>query len=460
VVRNPGTDIPGCCGQEIIPSPQPLARRRDLLRRASSSCNDNANGTTLFQANGKLAAATVGASLERRAVLLLQLPHQHLRAAAENDAVPVRGADVFDNQARQRQTTLWTAVAFGCDLVSTNKGPELALISVPALPISWPSMGECIALCSPPDATIFSATTVNTLQLRLADSCGSFCLHLLLQAGTGCTCHIECIRCPDCSCIPHEAQYIPAGSAASCDHLPFIDIQPYNTLQTTCTCKSSTGESSTGVSSTGESSTGVSSTGVSSTGPILTGSTNSHRMAVSRLSLSAACTSPSVPPVQLGAQPQAGLCSSWSEVRPASFRLAHLLRDAPFHAGVCGRGMMLVTEPHNLRVCGAEEESALFRQRCWHLLSFLPTAPIASERQCSLPQVHLLILEIVLNDFGDCTNVTRVSPAGRVNTVLMLQLGSTRFAASHILRVASLSSGCRCCSVRPPLSPNQSSLYT
>eukprot|EP00966_Prymnesium_polylepis_P205284 4757083-Prymnesium_polylepis.1 len=27
-----GNDRPGFCGQEIIPCPQPLARRRDLLR--------------------------------------------------------------------------------------------------------------------------------------------------------------------------------------------------------------------------------------------------------------------------------------------------------------------------------------------------------------------------------------------------------------------------------------------
>ena len=86
--------------------------------------------------------------------------------------MPARGAEVFDNQARQRQTTLCTAVAFACDLVSTNKVPELALISVPTLPISWPSMAEYIALCPLPDATIFSAATVNTPQLQLAGSRG------------------------------------------------------------------------------------------------------------------------------------------------------------------------------------------------------------------------------------------------------------------------------------------------
>eukprot|EP00966_Prymnesium_polylepis_P139697 3227861-Prymnesium_polylepis.1 len=177
---------------------------------------------------------------------------------------------------------------------------------------------------------------------------------------------LECIRCPGDSCNPHEAQYIPADSAASCDHLPFIDLRPYSTLHTcvsstgdSSTCESSTGESSTGVSSTGptltSSTNSESSTGVSSTGPILTSSTNSRRVAVGRQSLPAACASPSVPPVQPDAQSQADRRSSQSEVRPASIRLAHQI-DAPFHAGVGVHGMMLVTEPHNLKVRGAEEE--------------------------------------------------------------------------------------------------------
>ena len=92
------------------------------------------------------------------------------------------------------------------------------------------------------------------------------------------------------------------------------------------------------------------------------------RTVVTPHGVSTACASPSVLPAQLGAQSQAG---NSSEMRPASSRLAHLLRDAPFHAGVCGHGMMLVTEPHDLIVCGAEEESALFCQCCWHLLSVL-----------------------------------------------------------------------------------------
>jgi hypothetical protein len=90
---------------------------------------------------------------------------------------------------------------------------------------------------------------------------------------------------------------------------------------------------------------------------------------VTPLKVSAAYASPSVLPTQLGAQSQADLCSS-SEMRPASSRLAHVLHDALFHASVCGRGMMLVTEPRDLVVCGAVEEDALFCQRCWHLLFF------------------------------------------------------------------------------------------
>ena len=331
------TDIPGCCGQEIIPSPQPLARRRDLLRRASSSCNDNANGTTLFQANGKLAAATVGASLERRAVLLLQLPHQPLLEQQYHCAASVHVPDQLDRQARQRHTT---AQSTGLAMPTSASQCHLSRWVPVQSSSTWRPM------CFAPLAT--SSTNPSGLQPTLQPTI----LCTLCQSST--------VHHRTTSSRNSPLNGREAASSSSSTRLGNRAICP--TEHRSCAALLGTPVE------------------WFCTILVLHGTHYDMlaRTVVTPHGVSTACASPSVLPTQLGAQSQAG---NSSEMRPASSRLAHLLRDAPFHAGVCGHGMMLVTEPHDLIVCGAEEESALFCQCCWHLL-FLFTFPLR-HRPCT-----------------------------------------------------------------------------
>eukprot|EP00966_Prymnesium_polylepis_P197508 4576917-Prymnesium_polylepis.1 len=122
-------------------------------------------------------------------------------------------------------------------------------------------------------------------------------------------------------------------------------------------------------------------------------------------------------------------------MRQTSSRIAHLLRDAPFHAGVCGHGMMLVTEPRDLMVGGAKEESALFCQRCWHFLSFLPisflpTAPVVYGRQCGLNHSSIGVSSTGVSSTG--VSSTGVSSRG---PVLKSSTGSTGSTGSHVMAV-------------------------
>eukprot|EP00966_Prymnesium_polylepis_P028717 665712-Prymnesium_polylepis.1 len=64
-----GTDRPGFCGQEIIPSHSrsPAVEISSGKRAAAATTTPTTARRYLFLAKGKHSAATVGASLERRA---------------------------------------------------------------------------------------------------------------------------------------------------------------------------------------------------------------------------------------------------------------------------------------------------------------------------------------------------------------------------------------------------------